>query len=328
MKLQTEIPKFDLGLEIDHSSQLLFIGSCFAENIGNKLERNKFNTLINPLGISYNPLSLFNLINRSLENEKFKEAEISHANDRYFSFDLHSEFSSMKREEILDNANGALTLQSDFLKEADCIFISLGTAYAYILKEEEVLVNNCHKQPSSLFDKLLISKEDIVKVWSELLDEIREHSSKDLKIVFTVSPIRHLKDGFHENQISKATLLMAVDEICSHHKNCFYFPSYEIMMDELRDYRFYAKDLVHPSELAIEIIWERFQKACMNEQAQKAVAEIDSLLNSLEHRAFEPRSKQHQDFLNKLQSKMKNAEQKLGITFKNELADLQKRLTL
>lgn len=326
MNLQTQIPIKNLDIDLNHYSKLLLIGSCFAENMGQKLLEAKFNCAINPLSISYNPLSLFNLFQRSLKEEWFNKEDVFFANERYFSFDLHSDFSSLNEEEMLKRSNEQLANQKSLILEADCLFISLGTAWTHIHAEKGVLVNNCHKLPASYFEKMLLSVKDIVNAWNELSKNLQNNGLNNLQVVFTVSPVRHLKDGFHENQLSKSTLLLAVHEICETNANCSYFPSYEIMMDELRDYRFYAKDLVHPSELAIELIWNYFQKVCLSENTRNAVERINGLMNSFHHRPFEPNSISHQKFLVKLKSDLEQAQEDLGINFQSEIAEINHRM--
>jgi hypothetical protein len=324
-KLQSKIKVEPLGLKLDYRSKLLLAGSCFAENIGKKLIELKFDCWVNPLGISYNPISQFNLLERSLAEESFEQNELDFANERHFTFDLHSQFSSAKAQEVLSLANEQLRQQAEILKHADCLVLSLGTAWVHILKKEKRLVNNCHKIPSKEFNKALLSVKDIVALWKNLSTHLNKQNP-NLKVLFTVSPIRHLKDGFRENQLSKSTLHLAVDEICQQFENCFYFPSYEIMMDELRDYRFYDRDLLHPSPLAIDIIWEHFQMACMSESSRSAIEELQKLQSSIKHRPFNPNSKAHLDFLNNLVDELDGFEKRYLVDLEVERNDIQNRI--
>ncbi|MAY82685.1 MAG: hypothetical protein CMP59_00990 [Flavobacteriales bacterium] len=324
-KLQSQININPLELELDQASKLLFLGSCFAENISKKLADFKFDCATNPLGISYNPVSLFNLLERSLKNEVFDLSELNYANERYFSYELHSAFSNPNREILLKEVNEQLALQAKWIESADCLLISLGTAWVHILKKEDRLVNNCHKVASSEFDKAILSINDIVESWKSLANELEKKNPK-LKILFTVSPVRHLKDGFRENQLSKSTLHLAVEEICQEYKNCLYFPSYEIMMDELRDYRFYDRDLVHPNSLAIDIIWEHFQSACLKDKSKQAILELEKLQASMAHRPFNSESNAHLSFLKKLLTDLQQFEKSYEVDLGAELEEIKNKL--
>lgn len=324
-KLQSRIKVDPLKLELNHRSQSMLSGSCFAENIGKKLIELKFDCTLNPLGISYNPISQFKLLERSLVEEVFEKNDLDFTNERYFTFDLHSTFSSSNAEELLSLANEQLSQQAKVLKKADCLILSLGTAWVHILKEENRLVNNCHKIPANEFDKALLSVSDIVDSWKNLSKQLNKQNP-NLKVIFTVSPIRHLKDGFRENQLSKSTLHLAVEEICQQFENCFYFPSYEIMMDELRDYRFYERDLLHPNSLAIDIIWEHFQLACISESCRRSIEELQKLQSSIKHRPFNPNSKAHIDFLNNLLNELEDFEKRYPVDLAVETNDIQNRI--
>lgn len=324
-QLQTIHERKALGIDLDHQSMMLFTGSCFAENIGAKLKQFKFNAEINPLGISYNPLSLFNLLERSIEGENFKASELHFENERYFSFDLHSSFSDPKVDRLIKQANLQLDVQTKYLAEADALFITMGTAWVHVFKKEKQLVNNCHKLPAKLFSKTLLSVNDITAAWDGLAKKIQARNPM-IRIIFTVSPVRHLKDGFRENQLSKSTLHLAVEEICNKHRNCFYFPSYEIMMDELRDYRFYDRDLVHPNALGIDIIWEYFQKACLSNDCSLRLEELNKLLLSVAHRPFNVQSNAHQKFLKKLNTDLQEFAQKHRIDLQSETTEVKSKL--
>lgn len=324
-KLQSHIKIKPLRTELDHDSKLLLLGSCFAENIGKKLLDLKFDCTVNPMGISYNPISLFHLLERSLKAEKFEKSEIDNANERYFSYDLHSSFSNSNAAVFLKNANQHLADQAQKLKAADCLILSLGTAWVHILKQNDRLVNNCHKIPSSSFRKGILGVSDILDAWKRLAQQIKKYNPK-LKVIFTVSPIRHLKDGFRENQLSKSTLHLAVEEICREFENCLYFPSYEIMMDELRDYRFYDRDLLHPNQLAIDIIWEHFQSACISNGSRAANEELQKLQSSIAHRPFNSESKAHLRFLRNLHAELSAFEKRFKISLAAEISEIDGRI--
>lgn len=326
MKLQTKLPPISEKLELNYSSHFLLNGSCFAENIGKRLEEAKFSSMVNPLGISFNPLSLFNLIQRSINREFFDLTDFQLADEKYFSFDLHSSFSSLNQEEAIRLANLRLEEQALYLQKANCIIFSLGTAWVHLKKDEQQLVNNCHQLPATEFEKTLLSIGEITDAWRELLKAFKKQGIKSQIIIFTVSPVRHLKDGFHENQLSKSTLLLAVDQICEEFDNCHYFPSYEIMMDELRDYRFYDRDLIHPNETAIDIIWEYFQNAFCSDSCRLDIQKVGEILAALHHKPFHAKSSSHIHFLEKLKEKIMSFQKTSQIQFDKELLMIENQL--
>ncbi|KAA3645171.1 MAG: hypothetical protein DWP98_11690 [Bacteroidetes bacterium] len=323
MKLRTEIPSTKSDFDIDHFGPILLLGSCFAENIGKKMDANKFKTLINPLGISYNPVSLSQLI---LREEVFNVGEFGFSNELYFNYKLHSEFSAIELDTAIKNANTALYKQHDFLKTCKVVFISLGTAWVHELTSSRQLVNNCHKQEAALFHKRLLAIDEITIALSNAIKHINSKTRHQVQIVFTVSPIRHLKDGFHENQLSKSTLQMAVNEVCKAHENCTYFPSYEILIDDLRDYRFYEADMVHPNKLAIEYIWEKLAEVYFSEKTKKLNKLIQGFNASIAHRPFNLETTKHQDFIKNMIQHISLFQEKEKIDFNLELIELKSKL--
>ena len=325
MKLQSNVNIKPFGFHLDHTSKFFLSGSCFAENIGKKLEASKFKTMVNPMGISYNPISLFNLIERSIDEELFDHSDWESKDEILYNFDLHSDFSGTDIDHLISEANRSLIDQANFISSTQAIILSLGTAWVHVLKKEERLVNNCHKVPASEFNKMLLDQEAILEQFENIHAKIKKFNPK-LEIIFTVSPIRHLKDGVHENQLSKSTLLLAVNEICQQFENCHYFPSYEIMMDELRDYRYYERDLIHPTALAIDIIWEKFQASIFNQESMQMIKQIGSLMNSVQHKAFHPESDKHQDFLKKLILELEALQLNSKIDLKDEIEAVKLQL--
>ena len=278
MELQTivDIPKG--SFQIGHDSKIMLLGSCFADEMGEKFSQSGFTTMANPFGTLYNPASIAALLLRCISRTQYEQTskEVFQAADRlWHSWMHHSRFSASTAESIVSSLNDATRAAADFLQHADVLIVTLGTAIIYRLKEDGMLVANCHKQPDSLFQRERLSAYDIADQWQMVLSLL--HSVNPLlKIIFTVSPIRHKRDGLHINQISKGILLQAVDEIISSAAASAdapplsYFPSYEIMLDELRDYRFYADDMIHPSPLAVQYIWQRFQDTYMSRDTQEA----------------------------------------------------------
>ena len=254
MELYTRILLPKARFSFSYEDRVVMMGSCFAENIGRKLEENKFSVDINPFGTLYNPASVAEGLRMLLRPERFTPGDLFQHEGIYHSFTHHSRFSAPSEEECLGHINSRLSESSDFLRKATRLVITLGTAFVYRLKSDGRIVSNCHKLPEKMFDRQRLSTQEIVEDWKPLLLALWEQNPA-LKILFTVSPIRHWKDGAHENQLSKATLLLATDALQKDYPDRIaYFPAYEILMDELRDYRFYADDMLHPSPLAIDYI--------------------------------------------------------------------------
>lgn len=304
MKLQTQVPLNKATNQIDYSSQLVVLGSCFANNIGDKLAYYKFRALQNPFGILFHPLAIENLISRAIQQQQYTEEEVFFLNERWQCYDAHSDLSSVRKEELLGSLNSGLLETNLSIAKASHVFITLGTAWTYQLKESGKEVANCHKVPQIAFQKQLLSIEKINQSLEAIIHQIGAVNEK-AKIVFTVSPVRHLKDGFVENQLSKAHLISAVHQIIKKGK-ALYFPSYELMMDELRDYRFYGNDLVHPNDLAVNYIWEKFKSVWISETSYKTMDEVAAIQKGLDHRPFSQESEKHKEFLKTLGNKITN----------------------
>ncbi len=308
-------------LRLSHSSKIYLSGSCFTENIGKKLGDLKFQALANPFGISYNPISIHNTLCLNTNSEvKSTEVEGIH-----FSYDLHSEMNSNSELSFQGNIKEVIAKQDVILNSESTIILSYGTAWVYEEKATGKIVNNCQKQPSALFTKRLLSVAEIVESWKhtkKYLDE--KYPSKNY--IFTISPVRHLKDGFRENQLSKSILHVAVEEICSVDNKCHYFPAYELLLDDLRDYRFYKDDLLHPNETAIHYIWENFSETYFAKGTQLINQQVEKINTSLQHRAFQPDSVKHQQFLLKLKSKIKAFQLANDLDFQTEIEFLKQQI--
>lgn len=305
MKLQTQVPLQKMNNLIDYSSKLVLLGSCFSEHIGAKLDYFKFRTTQNPFGILFHPLAIEKLITRAVEKEYYRE-ELFFLNDRWHCFDAHSSLSDISKEKLLENLNNQLIKIDKQLRQSTHIIITLGTAWAYQKKESGVTVANCHKVPQKEFDKYLLTVDDIASSLQRIVHQI-ETVNKKGQIVFTVSPVRHLKDGFIENQRSKSHLITAIHDVLSARSlgaSGMYFPSYEIMMDELRDYRFYGNDMVHPNELAINYIWEKFQQVWISDAVKVPMKKVAEVQKGLQHRVFNPKGLEHQKFKIMLQERI------------------------
>ncbi|WP_271406243.1 GSCFA domain-containing protein [Tenacibaculum soleae] len=302
MILQTQIPlKKQQHNKIDYNSKLLLLGSCFSENIGYKLAYYKFQSNQNPFGILFHPKAIECLITKVINQEKYTENDIFFHNERWHCFDTHSSLSSSDKSELLNILNNAITTTFNELKNATHIILTLGTSWVYREISSDKIVANCHKVPQKKFLKELLSVDEISESLDAIVQLIKSINKKAI-ILFTVSPVRHLKDGFIENQRSKAHLLSAIHEIQNGH-DVSYFPSYEIMMDELRDYRFYKEDMIHPSSTAIDYIWEKFIEVWISENSLQTMKDVDSIQKRIAHRSFNPTSEAHLKFLKNIEQK-------------------------
>ncbi|OGS70022.1 MAG: GSCFA domain-containing protein [Flavobacteria bacterium RIFCSPLOWO2_12_FULL_35_11] len=313
MNFRTNIQLQKEENQIDYASKLLLIGSCFSENISKKLAYYKFDVASNPFGILFNPKAIETLILNSLNEKEYTEKDVFLLNGRWHCFDAHSDLSATDKNELLQNLNLAVKSTNKRLKEATHILITLGTSFTYRFIETNAIVGNCHKVPQKKFAKELLSVDEISDSLKNICHQILAINPK-VTVVFTVSPVRHIKDGFVENSLSKAHLISAIHETLSVF-NGKYFPSYEMMMDDLRDYRFYKSDMIHPNETAINYIWENFKDVWMAENTASIMKQVDSIQKGLAHKPFNPDSEQHKAFLADLQQKILVLEKKLRIQF-------------
>jgi hypothetical protein len=310
MILQTQIPIAKEGYNpITYDSKILLLGSCFSENIGNKLAYFKFQSTQNPFGILFHPKAIENLITNAINEKEYTESDIFFANERWHSFDAHSSLSSPDKNELLNNLNQQITTTNQHLKKASHIVITLGTSWIYRFVETDTIVANCHKIPQKKFLKELLSIDEITASLQAIIVLIKSINQK-ITILFTVSPVRHLKDGFTQNQQSKSHLISAIHQVVEPKKYTHYFPSYEIMMDELRDYRFYAEDMMHPNLIAINYLWEKFSDSWISNDSKETMKEVSTIQNGINHRPFNPKSEEHQQFLEDLQVKVKSLQKK------------------
>ena len=303
------IPKSDH--QIDYNSKILSLGSCFAVNIGDKFDYFKFQNTTNPFGILFHPLAIKKLIDFAVSQKNFTPEDLFFHNERWHCFDAHSDLSNPNKDELLQNLNEILKSTYQQIAESTHIIITYGTSWVYRNIETNKIVANCHKVPQKQFVKELLSVETIKKSIKTILDLIQK-INPNVTIILTISPVRHLKDGFVENQLSKAYLISALHQVLQTEYcklNTEYFPSYEIMMDELRDYRFYAEDMIHPSQIAIDYIWERFSETNISIETHPIMVEVSTIQKGLAHRPFNINSESHQQFLSKLQDKIVKLQQ-------------------
>ena len=306
MKLQTKIQLHPEQNQIDYKSQLLILGSCFTENMGKKLDYFKFQALQNPFGILFHPLAIEKLISKAVHKESYSEEDCFFLNERWHCFDAHSNLSNPSKEKLLEKLNSGLEETHQQLFKSTHIIITLGTAWVYRKSKSNQVVANCHKLPQKEFSKELLSVDAIQKSVVSTIESIQS-INRNAQLVFTVSPVRHLKDGFVENQRSKAHLIAAIHSMMSpetQSRGLSYFESYEIMMDELRDYRFYEADMVHPNQVAIDYIWEKFRAVWISPNAHSVIEKVAAVQKGLQHRTFNLESEQHRTFRTALEKKI------------------------
>ena len=283
MKLQTQVEIKRTDLVVDYHTRMMMLGSCFAENIGSRFQYYRFPVDINPCGIVYNPLSVAAVLRLLTNNKRFTESDLLMNEEKWVSLLHHGSFSSPHKELCLKGINDRLEQAAGRLHHTDLLIITWGTAWVYRYKATGAVVANCHKFPVTAFERSRLSIAEIVSEYTELISALRE-VRPGVKVLFTVSPIRHWKDGANGNQLSKATLLLAIDELCRQLSGVYYFPSYEIVMDELRDYRFYAEDMLHVSDVAVDYIWERFRESCISPDTERLMKRVEKVNKTLAHR--------------------------------------------
>jgi hypothetical protein len=283
MELRTIFPIQPSESKIKYSDRVVFLGSCFASSIGKKFELGRIPVLINPFGTIYNPVSVCNTLDSITRGRNYTIDDLYKNNNRWISFDHYTDFSSDDAKTLLEKINSGVNEARAFLSGACCLFITFGTARVYRWKESGKIVSNCHKIPQSCFSSELLTVSEIAGLWSEQLEKLHALNS-DLKVVFTVSPVRHWKDGAHGNQVSKSVLLLAIEEILKHPLRPGYFPAYELVLDDLRDYRFYDIDMLHPSSVAVDYIWEAFTQCYFDDSTFILYREVLNITKAVSHR--------------------------------------------
>ena len=291
--LPFSIPAF--SEKINYSDKMLLMGSCFAENIGDTLNRYKFDVTINPHGVLYNPSSIAVALRSYVENKKLQEADLFYANETWSSKDHHSRFSNTNQQTCLTEINDAISGGHQQIKNVEWLFITFGSSFIY--KRNGQLVGNCHKLPQKEFVKSMLTSAEIIEDYRSLIQELKK-INKNLKIVFTVSPVRYVRDGLVENNHSKARLIEAVHHLVEEYANVFYFPAYELVMDDLRDYRFYKSDLLHPNEQAIEYVFEKLMTATFSEATKLLFGKLKDIITAKHHRPFHPETEAFVKFKN------------------------------
>ena len=304
MKFRTEVEIPISEKKIQISDSLFSIGSCFATEISVKLSDSQFQTLNNPFGTLFNPWAVKNSIQEIFENKIYTEEDLDFHQGEYLSFNHHTSFNSENQKDTLRKINEKINLAHEFLKRSNWVIITYGTAFVYEHLAQNIFVANCHKIPQTNFNKRLLTHEELVNSITETCHILKKICPKEAQVLFTLSPVRHTKDGFSENNLSKAKLLCAIHEVIEQHENCHYIPVYEIVMDDLRDYRFYKEYLIHPNEQAVQYIWEKFKKAYFSDEADRFSNENLKIKQALEHRPKDKNSPKHQTFLKQIQEKI------------------------
>ncbi len=304
---------------LTHESSIILLGSCFTEHISQNLQNNKFDVLSNPFGIIFNPVSLANEIRRQIKGVWVQPAEIFENGGLYRSFDFHGNCAHPDKEEAIRRMNEAIRSGKIFLDKCSHLIITFGTSIVYSLKQSGRVVANNHKMSAALFEKKQLQSKEIIADWSDLITELKIKYPA-LQIIFTLSPVRHLRDGAVENALSKAVLLQSIHQLKNNFRDIYYFPSYEIMMDDLRDYRFYAKDMLHPNEVAIEYIWQIFKKSCINEKCYSLIEQLEQIRTAMLHKPFFPELKEHKEFKLNMHLKIEKLQKEFSrINFNEEL---------
>jgi hypothetical protein len=305
MKFRTEISLPSALFSISHRDKILMTGSCFVENMAACMQAACFSIEVNPAGVLYNPVSIASCLSGMLNFKTFTIDDLFFHKGLYHSFFHHSRFSGTEVQNVLHEINTKQQNSAAFLQQADVLIVTFGTARVYRLISSGEIVSNCHKLPSQLFVEERLSVQTIVELWNSLIRKLQT-INPNLKIIFTVSPIRHWKNGANENQLNKAILLLTVDELTHSNRHCCYFPSYEIMMDDLRDYRFYTEDMIHPNTQAINYIWEKFGNTYFSKETIELINEWKNIQKALNHKPFHPESEEYSHFKEQTEKRKEN----------------------
>ncbi len=295
MHFRTKIEIPTTKFKISHHTKITCLGSCFAEHIGEKLMNHKMDILCNPTGIIYNPASLANTIDRAIINKDINEDNLFIQQGRWVHYDFHSSMSSSDKHKTTNTINTEIHKLYRQLIGSDVLIISLGTAFVFKLIDNKSIVNNCHKMPNTLFERVILSLTEVKSKLEDIINKLIEINPK-LNIITTISPVRHIRDGLIQNQRSKSTLHLAIQELNDKYEQLYYFPSYEILLDELRDYRYYDRDMLHPSKVAIDYIWDLFSTEFFSDKTIQLNKKIQAIKNAMEHRPFNPNSNEHKEF--------------------------------
>ena len=309
MQLMLNLDIEPLKKPVRYEDRILLTGSCFTEHIADRLKTHKFRVLSNPNGILFNPLSVCNSLDGYMDGRIYTQDELFHLNELWNSWDHHTRFSNTDSAETLSLINESQQAAHQFILQADWVVITLGSAFQYYLKDSGKPVSNNHRAPAQWFEKRLLKTEHIVEVLTTTLSKLKSVNPY-CRVIFTISPVRHIRDGVVENNRSKARLIDAVHRVCEQTEDAYYFPAYELIIDVLRDYRFYDIDLVHPNFLATNMVWERFMDSCIDPAIHGLIKEIHEIVTARNHRTRFPDTKAHHDFMNRYADKVRTLIQK------------------
>ena len=324
LALTLDIPP--LPRPITYTDNILLTGSCFTEHISDRLQQHKFKVLSNPHGILFNPLSVADSINGYLADKRYEQEDIFQLNELWNSWDHHTRFSNIDADAALQGINRSQENAGRFIRKADWVIITLGSAFQYYLKESAKPVGNNHRAPAQWFEKRLLTTDEIISALSDTLKNLFE-ANPFVQVLFTISPVRHVRDGVVDNNRSKARLIEAVHSLCDNFEKAFYFPAYEIVIDILRDYRFYDIDFVHPNYLATSCVWEYFAKACISPAATDLMQQVQEIVTARSHRARFPETNAHKKFKDSYAAKVAAlAEKHPYLDLSEELTYFSKRL--
>jgi GSCFA family len=323
MLFRTELNIPPATQKIDHNDTILLIGSCFSQNISERLQKYKFKCISNPFGTVFNPVSISKLIQYTCDRKVFSSESLQNSQGVWVHPDFHSVLSDVDKDTALDKINRTIEDIHVLLSEVKYIFITLGTVTAYSQKSDGSIVANCHKIHPGAFTKETIQTEDGYVKLATALNHLKKMHPQ-INIVTTVSPVRHIKDGIIENARSKASLLRIVEMLEGNDTGIAYFPAYEWVMDDLRDYRYYGPDLIHPNEQAIDYIWEKFVAHYFSSETVRLIEKIDRIIQSCSHRPFNAQSDQHQQFIREVKSQIQQLQISFpSLNFEQEIAALE-----
>lgn len=317
MRFRSELPLHESKTKITYNDSIFLIGSCFTSSIGLKMQEHKFHTLVNPFGTLFHPTPILHNIKGLKDNSTVDHAHTTKVEDRHVHFDMHSHVHSTSQKELITHISSIRQTTTSFLKRATHAFITLGTSYYFYHKTLNHIVGNCHKQNAALFDRRLSSSEEIKESIHKIISILRM-ISPDIQVILTISPVRHLRDGMIENNRSKAHLISAAHDLVQTENGVHYFPSYELLMDDLRDYRFYKEDLIHPSEQAIAYIWSYFEQCYFNDETMSINKKLKKITRFLNHRSFDPAQQLHQTKLKEIMTEIDVIEKTHNISLQME----------
>ena len=312
---------------ISQRDHLLLMGSCFATHMGSRLAEAKFACDVHPYGVLYNPLAVSAALCEALDGKVYGRDDLYVYDNLWHSPMHHGDFSAPTAEEALERINTRLEALRTWLGRLDVLVATWGTAWVYEDEQTGCIVGNCHKRPERCFRRRRLTVDEVAGEWIALVGRLRAANSR-LRVLLTVSPIRHLRDGLHANQLSKAVLLLAADRLAEAMPDSVaYFPAYELLNDELRDYRFYAADMVHPSDVALDYVWQRFRQACLTDEARRVADECEGIRKDLAHKPFRPDSENYKSFLEQILLKIDRLNEKYPyLDFEKERMTCRTRL--